>query len=252
MKTTISHVLSVIQKARIMHSPAKMSAGGFTRLELVVVVLTLCVMFLLVALSGAVPAQRAQSARMRCVDNLKELGTAYRLWGNDNGDHYPAAVAVRKGGWADYMGRPDAAAFAWTNYIILEDGRTNMSELLVCPTDERQPATGIPALTNISYFIGANADDTYPQSLLGGDRNLGPGAVPKDDYGYSPADGKGSNVFIRGPVCWSLKMHHASGNVLLGDGSVQQMSSGNLSPNWLTTPQNGAGPANPPVHLLFP
>jgi hypothetical protein len=235
-----------------MNSPVRMSTGGFTRLELVVVVSTLCVIFLLVALSGGVQAQRAKSARIRCVDNLKELGTAYRVWANDNGDRFPTQQTLALGGWADYVTRPDAAAFAWTNYIILEDGRTNLNELLVCPTDERRSAVGIPALTNISYFIGADANDTYPQSLLGGDRNLGSGTVPKDDYGYSPADGKGSNVFIRGPVCWSLKMHHASGNILLGDGSSQQTSSGNLSHNWLTTPQASASPTNAPAHLLFP
>ncbi len=235
-----------------MNPPVRMPAGGFTLLELVVVVTTLCGMFLLVALSGAVPAQRAKSARMRCADNLKDLGTAYRLWGNDNGDRYPAAAPVTQGGWSDYLTRPDAAAFAWTNYIILEAGGTNINQLLVCPTDERRPATGTPALTNLSYFIGADADDTYPQSFLGGDRNLGPGTVPREDYGYSPADGKGSNVFIRGPVCWSLKMHQAGGNLLLEDGSVQRMSSGSLNPNWLAMPPSNASPIKAPVHLLFP
>jgi hypothetical protein len=47
-------------------------------------------------------------------------------------------------------------------------------------------------------------------------------------------------------------MHHASGNILLGDGSVQQTSSGNLSANWLTTPQGNTSPTNAPAHLLFP
>ena len=98
-----------------MNSPSRMSARGFTRLELVVVVSTLCVMFLVVVLSGAAPAQRAKSARIRCVENLKDLGVAYRVWANDNGDHYPDAVPLTRGGWADYAARPDAAAFAWTN-----------------------------------------------------------------------------------------------------------------------------------------
>jgi len=221
-------------------------------LELAVVVFALCLMFLLLALSSSVANPRLKSARMGCVDNLKELGTAYRLWGNDNGGHYPDAVPVSQGGWADYVARPDAPAVAWTNYLILESGGTNLSELLACPTDERRPARGIPALTNLSYFIGADADDPYPQSFLGGDRNLGAGAVPKDDYGYSPADGKGSNVFLRGPACWSLKMHRAGGNILLGDGSVQQISSRNLNPNWLITGQGHASPTNAPAHLLFP
>ena len=86
--------------------------------------------------------------------------------------------------------------------------------------------------------MGVSADDTYPQSILGGDRNLGPGTTPDPEYGFSPADGKGNDVIINGPVCWSLKTHSrgnpaGAGNILLGDGSAQQVTSGNLYQNWV-------------------
>jgi hypothetical protein len=134
--------------------------------------------------------------------------------------------------------------------------------ILVCPADERRAASSFSNLsnTNISYFVGVNANDTYPQSILGGDRNLGPGTTPDPEYGYSPADGRGNDVVINGPVCWSLKMHSRGknatvGNILLGDGSAQQTTSGNLSLNWL---KNAAvksadkGTNASGVRLIFP
>ena len=94
------------------------------------------------------------------------------------------------------------------------------------------------ANTNISYFVGVNANDTFPQSLLGGDRNLGPGTIPDAEYGFSPADGRGNDVVIKGPICWSLKMHSrgnpaGGGNILLGDGSAQEVTSPSLREIWL-------------------
>ena len=136
--------------------------------------------------------------------------------------------------------------------------------ILICPADERKPASSFSNLanTNISYFVGVDANDTYPQALLGGDRNLGPGTVPDPEYGYSPADGRGNDVIINGPVCWSLKMHSrgnaaGAGNIMLGDGSSQQVTSGNLYQNWvkiaLTNTPASTNATNPPgLRLIFP
>jgi hypothetical protein len=136
---------------------------------------------------------------------------------------------------------------------------------LVCPADERNPASSFSnfvANTNLSYFVGVNANDSYPQALLGGDRNLGPGTTPDSEYGYSPADGRGNDVTITGPVCWSLKMHSRGnpdgwGNIMLGDGSAQQVNSRNLYRNWVKNAvTNNAASSNatnsPGLRLIFP
>jgi hypothetical protein len=107
----------------------------------------------------------------------------------------------------------------------------------VCPWDERKPADTFRKLIsdfNLSYFVGVSANIAQPQSLLAGDRNLGGGAEPGPDYGFSPDSGNGNDVAIQtnshaGPVCWSLKMHsagssHGVGNILLSDGSAGDMS----------------------------
>jgi len=190
-----------------------------------------------------IPAlQRAndKSKRISCVCHLKQLGTAYRIWGNDNGDHFPAFTPQTLGGWSNLLYLTNASTYAWTNYTIMANELGQSPRVLVCPSDERKPALNWSNMANInvSYFVGVNANDIYPQSLLGGDRNLGPGTTPDAEYGFSPADGRGNDVIINGPVCWSLKMHSrgnnaGAGNILLGDGSAQQTTSPILYGNWI-------------------
>ena len=95
-------------------------------------------------------------------------------------------------------------------------------KVLVCPADNRKAALIFSVLSNvnISYFVGANAADTLPQSLLAGDRNLTTNSVP---LGTGLLD-LTTNV----TVGWTAALHKHSGNVVLGDGSVQQFTNARL------------------------
>jgi len=75
--------------------------GAFTLIELLVVIAIIAILasMLLPALARA--KQKAQ--RISCINNLKEVGTAYRIWSNDNGDKFPAQQTVSLGGWADFV-----------------------------------------------------------------------------------------------------------------------------------------------------
>jgi hypothetical protein len=203
----------------------------------VVVALVVLVSFLIPALQRA----NQKSKRISCICNLKQLGTAYRIWANDNGALFPSFAPLTNGGWSNLLSLSNASTYVWTNYALMANEIGQSPRVLLCPADERKPAhdfSDFLSNLNISYFVGVNANDTFPQSLLGGDRNLGPGTTPDAEYGFSPADGKGNDVVINGPVCWSLKMHSrgdraGAGNILLGDGSAQQASSSSLRDNWL-------------------
>ena len=188
------------------------------------------------------------------------FGTAYRLWAGDHGDLFPAQASITNGGWSELLTKSNAGPYCWKSYASLREGLGESPQLVVCPADVRKPAT---TFTNnfdnahVSYFVGVNANDVYPQSIAGGDRNLGPGLVPDPDYGYSPANGQGNNVVIytNTPVSWSLKMHSLSGNILLGDGSAQQVSSAGFRQNWLINAQTGtnsSGTNQFGIRLIFP
>jgi competence protein ComGC len=253
---------------------SKQEAGAFTRVELAVVIV---VFALLVALMlPAVRRADQKGKRILCVNNMMCVGTAYRLWAGDHGDLMPYQASITNGGWSELLKKPNAGQYCWTNFAILREELGEWPKVVICPTDERKPAanfivkgatndTGNSAFkdnTTVSYFVGVTANDTYPQSIMGGDRNLGPGVVPDPDYGYSPTNGNGNDVIIptNGTVSWSLKMHSygtpgAVGNIMMGDGSAQQLSSGSFTQNWLRnagTGTNFTGTNDAVTRLVFP
>jgi competence protein ComGC len=244
-------------------------AEAFTLIELILVVVVTFV--LLTMLLPFFSRARARSPRIACIMNLKQIGLAYRIWSNDHGDRFPALQSVTNGGWSDLLTRANEGFMCWINYAIMSNELGQSSKLLVCPSDERKPAddfSNFVSNIHLSYLVGLSTDDTYPQSLLAGDRNLGGGIEPDRKYGFSPESGQGNDIAIQtnsktGPVCWSLKIHSAgntngAGNIMLGDGSSQQVTSGNLRANWqpnfnpTTNWPVGHVPSSPSIRVLFP
>jgi prepilin-type processing-associated H-X9-DG protein len=139
-----------------------------------------------------------------------------------------------------------------------------------------QPSTSGPgALDNnpayfnnfkLSYFLGVNASDLHPQMFLAGDRNLW-----GDHYGSTvpPANNNNGYGNYNGTQYWMgtnwttgalwpqwtpSKMHQSRGNVLLADGSVQQLDSVRLRQQLAATGDttSTAGTSSGPNTLLFP
>ncbi len=77
---------------------SKQKNQALTLLELLVI---LFVLFLL----GAMLFPRfnngpSRAPRIACVNNLKQIGLAYRIWAGDNNDKYPMQTSITKNGTA--------------------------------------------------------------------------------------------------------------------------------------------------------
>ncbi len=79
----------------------------------------------------------------------------------------------------------------------------------------------------MSYFLGLTAMETEPNSLLSGDRNLATNGVAVSNC---IVDINSNSV-----LSWTTELHGGCGNVVKGDGSVQQWTSARLQAGLLTT-----------------
>ncbi|MGA2554739.1 MAG: type II secretion system protein, partial [Verrucomicrobiota bacterium] len=76
---------------------------AFTRIELLVVIVIFLVFLLAASLFLPQHMVHASANRISCLNNLKEIGTAYRLWAEDNGDLVPSQQTVISNGWKDFL-----------------------------------------------------------------------------------------------------------------------------------------------------
>lgn len=211
-----------------MISPRSSVRHGFTLTELLVVIVVFVVLVGMVIPVGT--GNRARASRIQCVNNLKNIGLALRIFAADHAGTFPAALSATNGGFQEPLA--DGSQL-WRHWLVVTS-QLATPKLLLCPADKRRvaaaafaPATNLPSQFvfsgnhQLSYFLGLHAGETMPQSILAGDRNLTTNGTP-----VAP----GRQVFPAGThFGFTTELHNHSGNVLLGDGSVQQVTSGRFN-----------------------
>jgi prepilin-type processing-associated H-X9-DG protein len=190
---------------------SKQQTNALTRVEVLVVIVILA---LLVAIFLPVLAKaKRRASKINCVNDLKQVGIAFRLWEEDNNNKYPMAVSVTNGGAMELIATGNVAAC-----FRVMSNEVNTPKILLCPEDTRRVlATNWSTLnnSNISYFVGLDADESKPQMFLSGDDNFAIGGVPVKSGLLQ--------LLTNTPVAWTKTRHKLYGNIGLADGSVQQL-----------------------------
>ena len=189
---------------------------GSGAVDLVIVIATIILAFVVLGLP-VISRPVSRSPRISCVSNLKQAALAARIWSNDHGDMFPWAAPMSTNGVKELAMSGNVAAL-----FLSMSNEIASPKVLTCPADSaRKREVDFSKLRNknISYFVGLDADEAQPRSVLFGDRNILGGVM-------------GSNrvimVSATNVMTWGSDIHRNAGNIALGDGSAQQVSSKGL------------------------
>jgi len=134
----------------------------------------------------------------------------------------------------------DGGRNAHTNLTLHASGTPPNVPAMPAGAPATEPAAEGAYFNNfkLSYFLARDASDNYPQMPLIGDRNIYsqattmPSSPPNNGYGNSDSTaytlGTNFNAAVSAPGWTPGVMHQANGNMLICDGSVQQLSSSKM------------------------
>jgi len=240
-------------------SPCSRSCAAFTRWDLLAVVVVLALLACVAVPLVASP--KLHNQRAVCASNLRQIGRALQLWGNDHGDQTPWVTEFSAGG----MRNPPAnstliqmrnAAYVYYNWISNE---LVTPQLLVCPADSAKraatdfsnfPGRGFNNLAfqngALSYFIGLHGAFDFPQSVLSGDRSFQRDSIEACSLGPTAVAAVFSHT---SEARWldSPSIHGETGNLLLYDGRVEPLSNRGVNTYFYDI-----GSDNGDTHLLIP
>ena len=255
---------------------------AFTLIELLVVIAIIAI--LAAMLLPALAAAKRKAQKISCTNNLKQDGLAFRIWEGDNGDKLPMAVSTSAGGAREYVAHNNGATIAQaaTAYIPgisfqVMSNELSTPKVLFCPSDSIHtgyatnfyndlfggaPPTTAPAtggFTKISYFINGDVSgDNDPQMVLSGDCNIGAGTAANGAatarYAAASTTTAAAGFQFTSALAtgnsWSwtaTDLHLKTGNLTLGDGSVQSATIAGLH----TYLENGTNTVAMPVFNFF-
>ncbi len=187
------------------------SAQAVTLTDLLVLIA--CLGILAALLPAALARSKARSSRLGCTNCLKQIGLSFHTWSVDNSDCFPMQLSETNGGTMELV----AGGTVYPHFQVMSN-ELSTPKILSCPNDEKRTyATDFTSLSdrNLSYFLNVDSIEGDGTSLLCGDRNI---------TNRVPSSARLVYVTNPGAMAWNREIHSKKGNLLFGDGHVDQFS----------------------------
>jgi prepilin-type N-terminal cleavage/methylation domain-containing protein len=209
-----------------MTRPVVHARRGFTLIELLVVIAIIAILAALLLPSLASAKEKAR--RVKCLSNLRQASLGFKLFAQERDGYYPWLLPAAEGGTYG----PDAGV-NWRNFLAASN-EIDSPKVLTCPSDTATRATVIDwsdsaeGLQNsaqrgnaISYFVGLDAYEKVPFSVVAGDRHL-LGGVLNGCASVAPTPGVPATELIYGntAIRWDNVIHGKLGALAFNDGSA--------------------------------
>jgi hypothetical protein len=230
------------------------SHAAFARADLVAMLAAAVVL----ACVGMGMTLRESSTRAVCFNNLRQVGQAVQLWGNDHSDEAPWLIPVSQGGTM-----PEGAAKSgsvWFEFMALSNTASN-PRIFACPQDSQTRAVasnfgnGAGGLANsgfranaVSYMLSFHSSAMLPKSVICSDRDVRPTTSGVTSCSRRVIATASVRDPSQTPVVWTNAVHPNAGHVLTMDGAVTYSDSASLGRR-LVADENAD---NASVHLVGP
>lgn len=152
----------------VMKTSRENATHAITLIETIVVVAVMALLAILILPT----LRRARThSGISCINNLKQIGLAFKEWSLDNDGKYPMQVCVADGGARELIATGDVASV-----FRVMSNECSTPKVLICPADKKRLAAAnfenALSDSSISYFVGIDATTSTPAMFLSGDRNI--------------------------------------------------------------------------------
>ncbi len=232
-----------VMRRKKMNNMKKLRA--FTLIELLVVIAIIAILaaMLLPALARA----KAKARQTQCLNNIKQIGTAFHVFNSGHEGHFPWDTFVSDGGTLIVGGNKQTVSNSVAAQFLAISNELANPALAYCPSDlkahttanepaavytgTKQKATNWWQFTIaspgraafVSYFVGVESQDKYPTDPMSGDQNLSKARLGA----WSTSIDSLAKIDL---LFWDKNIgHHEDyGNIGLADGSGASTSTGQM------------------------
>jgi len=163
-----------VARSRVQRLPGQYGGAGFALAGLIMGYVSLLVSLVILPalLLPTLSQAKGKAQRIACINHMKQIGLAFRMWSLDHGDTFPFNVSTNNGGTLELClpgsdGFDGNAAF----HFRVMSNELYTPKILVCPADgTKQAALNFESLQprNVSYQVcsGTNVSELNPDQVL--------------------------------------------------------------------------------------